>query len=94
MNKFGCQSAERTCTSVADFKEMYKVSGGLEIFNISEAGHIRICHKAQQRLGEIAAFKGVTYAQLLERYTERNSNNCPISVLLDEESVDIPTLLE
>lgn len=90
--KFGCQAPFQECDMAKQYEEMHKRSG-MEEFNIPATEIMRICLNAQQRLRELAAFKDKTYPELLRKYSEGESGNCPMYVIGCEESVDFPTLL-
>lgn len=90
--KFGCQAPLKECDMAGYFEKMYDQSG-MEIFNIPATEIMQICWNAQQRLRELAAFKGQSYTELLREYSEGESGNCPLHVIGFEEDAEVPTLL-
>ena len=91
-DKFGCQAPLQECNMAETYEKMYAESG-LDQLNIPATKIMQICVDAQKRLRELAAFKNHTYSQLLSRYTEAESGNCPMYIIGCEDEEKYPTLL-
>lgn len=93
IEQFGCQTAN-SCDMAKQFQKDYE-SSGLEIFDIKAGELLQHCMLAQDRIKELAAFKGVHYEPFLERYVEPLGEvACPFYVLACEDRDFIPSLLD